>query len=243
MAATTAAVFVSQPQAYADRLIPMLTAKGFSTRHYPAFTIEFIQATPPINNPNFVIVTSPQAVNAAIKAGIALPKNARYFAVGQRSAQALNAADINDVITADNAGSEDLLQHPSFKQLESQYGWLLTGEGGRGLLDKELSTRQLAFERVETYRRRARNQANELSQQLSPPPELAIATSTETLDNLVAISDADSLAALAQCHWLVSSPRIAKSLQKYWPDIGFTVTKGAHADALVAACNSWIKEH
>lgn len=233
-------VFVTQPEINAGGLVAELQAKGFEVRHYPVFSIKWLNPTPRLE-PQFVIATSPNAVTGALKASLQLPQShCQYFAVGRASAQALNQAGIKAVSYPEQAGSDGLVLMPNFKQLAGQHGWLLTGEGGRALIEQQLNSLNAALERVNCYQRQASNQLDKLQHALqSPAPTVAIATSKQTLDNLEHMADAESRKKLAQCHWLVSSERIAAQLLSIWPEARYSLATGPEPEALLAACQAW----
>lgn len=233
-------VLVTQPKINAAGLISALQAQHFEVRHYPAFSIEWLKAKPQ-TTPQFVITTSPNAVTGALKSGIKLPQgNCQYFAVGQASAQALKSAGIKNVIYPEQAGSDGLVTLPAFEQLNGQTGWLLTGEGGRALIEEQLHKLDAQLERVNSYRRQAFNRLDNLQQALQPPaPQCAIATSKQTLDNLQDMADAESQITLGKCHWFVSSKRIAQRLLSLWPEASYSLTSGPQPEALLAACQAW----
>lgn len=239
------AVFVCSPQARGAALCTQLQQAAFETRHYPAFSIDWVPAQTPASKPDCIIVTSPNAVLGAQKSNIALPTNIPYYAVGKGSAQTLLTAEIpvELIQTAATAGSESLLALEALQPNAAIHAWLLTGEGGRGLLEQELPKRQIQFSRIASYRRLANNNPADLADCfVEPVPTLAIASSAEALDNLAAISDADTSAKLGTCHWLVSSPRIGERLTQHWPKASFTLSKGPDNESFVAACQAWQQE-
>lgn len=239
------AVFVCSPQARGATLCTQLQQAAFETRHYPAFSIDWLATQVPTDKPDCIIVTSPNAVLGAIKNNITLPAHIPYYAVGKGSAQALLTAEIavEQIQTASTAGSEGLLALEALQPGQAIHAWLLTGEGGRGLLEQELPKRQIKFSRIASYRRRANNDSAQLATCFADPaPTLAITSSAEALDNLAAISDADTSAKLGACHWLVSSPRLGERLTQHWPKASFTLSKGPDNESFVAACKAWQQE-
>ncbi len=244
-AAQRSAVFVCSPQARGEALCASLAEAGFSSRHYPAFSIEWLPAVAPTKTADCIIVTSPNAVIGAQRSGLALPKNQLYCAVGKGSTQALLDAEIPaaQIQTAATPGSEGLLALSALQPKQAIHAWLLTGEGGRGLLEQVLPTRKIDFSRIASYRRLANQDAAALKQCFAEPdPILAIASSAEALDNLAAISDAATSAKLENCHWLVSSPRLGERLNQHWPTASFTLSKGPDTESFVAACQAWQQE-
>ena len=239
------AVFVCSPQARGAALCSQLQQAAFETRHYPAFSIDWLPAQAPAEQPDCIIVTSPNAVHGAIENNISLPADIPYYAVGKGSAQALLTAEIPSaqIQTANTAGSEGLLALAALQPNQAMHAWLLTGEGGRGLLEQELPKRQIQFSRIASYRRRANNDPKQLGRCFADPaPALAITSSAEALDNLAAISDADTSTKLGACHWLVSSPRLGERLTQHWPNASFTLSKGPDHESFVAACKAWQQE-
>lgn len=236
-------VFISAPLGRAAIIRLALEQAGFACQHYSAFAIEWLPCKPPQNLPSAIIVTSPNAVHGAINAGLKLPPQPRYFAIGRGTAEALAARGIKDCLVAQPAGSEGLLKLNELNARQYPNAWLLTGEGGRGLLEKELPARGIQLQRLACYRRLANNQPQQLAACFeNGPPQISIASSIEALDNLAFISDADTSALLGQCHWLVTSQRIAERLRSHWPDAAFSLCKGPDAKAIVAACQAWQQE-
>lgn len=237
------AVFVSSPNTLAQKLLSALEQHGFHGLHYPAFEIEWLAASTPPTTPSLIIVTSPNAVAGAKQASLSLPPSAQFIATGKGTAKSLKTLGISNAIYPDQAGSEGLLKLPKLQQYQGQPTWLLTGEGGRGLLEVELPKLGIHFDRIATYARHANNNAQQLRNCIqTTPPAISLATSVEALDNLARISDAATSTRLGSSHWIVSSDRIAQRLQQHWPKAQFTQSKGPDGDALLAACIAWKEE-
>lgn len=235
-------VLITLPQINAEPVINGLGKKGFTAKHFPVFSIQWLPVAPNIE-PQFIVVTSPNAVTGALNSKLALPREAhcRYLAVGKASAQALQQAGIEQVSYPAKAGSDGLVELDAFKQCAEQRGWLITGQGGRELIEQQAAAMGASLERVNCYRRQTNHDPKALAQALAEPtPQLAVATSTQALDKLKHMADADCQASLERCHWLVSSPRIATKLTMLWPNAAYTTFTGHQADDIIAACQGWL---
>jgi uroporphyrinogen-III synthase len=128
------------------------------------------------------LVTSPNAVRGAAAlcplrdfAGLAL-------AVGPGTALALRRAGVARVSHPPGRhDSEGLLAMPELAAVDSLA--LLSGEGGRGLLDRTLAERGIAVQRIDVYRRVPRRIANGTLQRLQalPTPKVVWLSSFEAL--------------------------------------------------------------
>lgn len=238
------AVFLCSPESQAAGLITALKHAGFEPKHYPAFSIRWLNPATPTTTPALVVVTSPNAVTGAQKCGITLPLSAQYLAVGKGTESALGKLGIHNVDHPPIAGSEGLLKMTALQQHHDQHAWILTGHGGRGLLESELPKRNISFERIATYERVATNNPENLASVVhNHNIQVSLISSAEALDNLARISDAATSGALGQSHWIVSSKRIAQQLLSHWPEARYTLSEGPDRDSLLAACIAWQEEH
>lgn len=234
-------VLITLPANNFATLADGLAAQHFEARHCPIFRINWLEAKPQ-TTPQFVIATSPNAVAGALKSGLRLPDSTqcRYLAVGQATAKALQQAGITNVSYPKPAGSDGLTALAEFQQCQQQTGWLLTGEGGRPLIEQQAASIGASLERLNYYQRQPIDDLNRLKTALAKPrPPLAVATSMQALDKLKHMADADCQTTLADCHWLVSSTRIAENLTTLWPRASYTQFDGHQANDIIAACQQW----
>lgn len=100
-----------------------------------------------------IVVTSPNAVRHATRLA-RLPRTREWVAVGAASAAALRRLGIARVVTPPRADSEGLLAMPQLSGLRGAGAvGLLTGRGGRGLLQPALEARGVTVQRADVYAR------------------------------------------------------------------------------------------
>lgn len=184
-------VLVTRPAAQAEPLCRLIEAAGGTALRLPLIAIERTSSAAAAQRRlagthDLWIFTS---VNAVKQAQALLPGRwpARVAAIGAATADALAAAGAaNALVPLSGSSSEALLAHPELGALAGQRVLIVTGEGGRDLLERELAARGATVERAETYRR----------VRLPYPPD-AVAAALRRSDILVATS-AELFAHLAQ---------------------------------------------
>ena len=123
----------------------------------------------------------------------------------------------------------------------ARQAWLLSGAGGRGLIDLELSQRGCTLHRIDLYERRARRLPAHRRRALlaiAPPRLLAISS----LDALQAwLGDAELAAASRAWPVLAASPRIARALTEHGLRASI-VAASAQADDLLEAALAYAKQ-
>ena len=179
------------------------------------------------------IFTSRFAVDAAGQLGDLAGFQGVQLAVGASTAAALRRARAPRVqFPPQAANSEALLAMEILRS--ARCVWLLGGEGGRGLIDRELASRGCRVERIDLYRRRPRrlpaNQRRRLLT-LSAPCLLAV-SSLEALDAW--LGDRELAAASLSWPLLVASPRIAEAAAARGLSVA-RVAASARPDDLFAA--------
>jgi uroporphyrinogen-III synthase len=75
------------------------------------------------------------------------------IAIGSATAKALSELGIASMLPTSNQDSEGLLELPALQDPAQHRYALITGEGGRELIEQTLSTRGAPIERIEVYRR------------------------------------------------------------------------------------------
>lgn len=130
------------------------------------------------------------------------------LAVGRRTAQALRRAGVARVLAPARMDSEGLLALAALDPPPARVA-LLTGSGGRGLLEPALRQRGAEVVRVDLYRRHPRPPAAQRVHQLlqRPAPLALLVSSGEALEVLLATPE---LAAAAPgWHAIAASARLA----------------------------------
>jgi uroporphyrinogen-III synthase len=165
------------------------------------------------------------------------------LAPGPGTAAALAATGIADVrIPATSFDSEGLLALPELRDIAGKRVVIFRGEGGRGHLGDTLRERGAQVTYVECYRRAApATGAAGLGEALAQARAHALTlTSSEGLDNLCALLDADDLRRLRQLPAFVPHPRIAEHARSH----GFApVETGATDAGLIAGLLEWFARH
>ncbi len=157
-------VLVTRPRGVAHALIQRITETGAQVTHVPLLVIDALPETDAdralaqnLDRFDCVIVTSRHAVKHAMPRLAAYwpqwPAAQPWLAVGAATAAALTRWGIRASAPAD-ARSEGLLAMPELTDIRGKQILLLTGEGGRGLLDAVLTARGAQLTRYDTYRRR-----------------------------------------------------------------------------------------
>ena len=140
------------------------------------------------------------------------PATLHALAPGPGTAAALAATGIRDVtIPATTFDSEGLLALPAFAQPAGKRVVIFRGEGGRDVLGDTLRARGATVEYVDCYRRAApQSGAGGLAEALRDGRAHALTfTSSEGIDNLWALLDADARARMQRLPAFVPHPRIA----------------------------------
>lgn len=223
-------VLVTRPADTGDALTALLHAHGATVFVAPMLQVDALEETVPgralaqqLEQFHAVIVTSRHAVQHGLPLLAQFwpqwPVGVRWLAVGATTARALGAHGLRAEAPAD-ARSEGLLALPALQHVSGKRILLLTGEGGRGLLERELAARGATVQRLAAYRRTAVTAPTPALAAFSaavatagnhrPPPiqGAALVTSAEALQNLLALAPTLRTAP----SWLIAaSARIAEA--------------------------------
>ena len=215
------AVLVTRPAAQAGALVAALRARGARVHVAPMLAIGPVERPPgsdavALDGFDFVIVTSRNAVTYGLswlaRRGVSWPTGPAWFAVGESTAAALAPEGIAAIVPRD-ARSEGLLALPELADVAGRRILLLTGEGGRGLLESTLAARGASVTRLAVYRRDKPESAAASLGAFRDTCEpglrrVALVTSREAMQNLLA--QADWLPA-SDVSLIVASARIAEA--------------------------------
>lgn len=179
------------------------------------------------------IFTSRFAVDSASRLFDLKRFQGSQLAVGASTAAALRRAGAPRVqFPAQAANSEALLAMEALQS--ARCVWLLSGEGGRGLIDSELARRGCRVERIDLYRRSARRLSSAQRGRLltlSAPCLLAV-SSLEALDAWLA--DRELAAAGQSWPLLAASPRIAQAAAERGLEVAEVAASARPADLFAA---------
>ena len=243
-------ILITRPAGQAERLAARILAAGGEAILYSA-----IEIAPPANPRSLesildrlerfqiAIFISPTAVakgHAAVVARRAWPGALRLAAVGEGTAAALAALGFQVVVAPAGRGdSEALAALPELADVRGKSIVIFRGEGGRETLRRELEARGASVEYAECYRR-VRPTADPtalIARWAQAGIDAVFITSTEGLENLVAILGEKGAAHLRATPAFVPHPRVAEAARKF--GIGKTLVVSPGDDALVEALASF----
>lgn len=156
MSAEHLTAIVTRPQGQAQALLHALAQKDVVAQHYPLLSIAGMPYAMPTMPVDMCVFTSPNAVRCSLKSleGIKLA-GMPCFAIGPATRDSLLAlGDINAMVSDGRYDSESLLAMPSMHAVANKTVLMITGEGGRGLIEKQLRARGANVVVLACYQRR-----------------------------------------------------------------------------------------
>ena len=199
-------IMITRPRQLADRLSELCAAQGATVIRFPC--MEIVNTADNEDNVNkikhidqycLLIFISRNAVYYATRLfqKIGLERiNIPVAAVGIKTAQALAAAGLPNVIHPRTAPSGEALAATQFiKDLKQGSVLILRGHGGARYLGEQLTRQGLKVDYAEVYRRQRPKTRLQWDTQHQPPHLITVA-SGETLANLHAMTAQCSLATL-----------------------------------------------
>jgi uroporphyrinogen-III synthase len=218
-------VLVTRPAPQGAMLCEEITALGGYAVYFP--TIAII----PCQNANllreqiahlqqydWLIFVSRQAVAYSIQLirehWPILPANIKFAAIGEGTAEALQAAGLREVVyPLDEWTSEGLLKLADFQQITGQQVALVKGLGGREILAETLTARGAKITQLITYQR-SLPIYNDISEYLDllrqKKIDIIVCTSGESLHNLIKIIGVANQALLFNVLLVVVSSRLVE---------------------------------
>ena len=155
MNSKTLKVLITRPELQSEKSLAALGACGYDAAALPLFTIRCLLQPVPAGDYDTAIFVSANAVRCAIPLlqGSAIDlKELRCIAIGSATATALRQAGYKAEFPSAGSRSEDLLQQSDILG-DARQVLLVAGEGGRGLIEEELASRNIAVARLEVYAR------------------------------------------------------------------------------------------
>jgi len=152
-------VWVSRSSPGADRLSEFLVTSGYEVVCQPVITIEPIMPKQRTLEATDLIFLSEHAVTLGYKYLQAADFDfslARTFAIGPTTAAKLKNFGLRPIVPAEHS-SEGLLALSGLTSVSGREILLLSGEGGRDILEAELSQRGAKTTKVSLYRREPAN--------------------------------------------------------------------------------------
>lgn len=220
-------ILLTRPKHQAQALMSALQALPAHVELFPTLEIvpvnvEASQYRNSLEQADKVIFTSANAVEHGLEL---LPeehvKLKQLFAIGTGTEAALANNNINNVIKpSSDFSSEGLLALPELQDVAQQDITIIKGEGGRELLQTELTQRQANVSIINVYKRVMPDidVTSYFEEWNNQPIDLIISTSSESLDNLWQMFGSDSHAWLSKTAVLVLSENMQQTAQQ----LGFT---------------------
>ena len=215
-----AGIVITRPALQASQLAQKIAALGGTPLIFPTIVI-----MPPNDRRalddvhqrlaqfDYAVFVSANAAEFGIGDPAKWPATLPAFAPGPGTAAALSAAGIVDVrVPTTTMDSEGLLALPEFVASAGKRVVVFRGGGGRDLLGELLTVRGAQVTHVDCYRRGRPETGAEglVAAWRDGRIDAVTLTSTEGLDNLWSMLDADGRQALAATPAFVSHPRIAE---------------------------------
>ncbi len=239
-------VLVTRPARQAAAFAQKLAALGASPIIYPAIVIlppadrarlAEIHAT--LERYDFAFFVSTNAVEYGAPVPGCWPPHLIAFAPGPGTADALACVGISNVrVPLTTFDSEGVLALPELADVRGRRGIVFRGEGGREVLSDALRARGAYVDQVSCYRRsRPSGSAEGLIEALREGRVQAVTvTSSEGLDNLLAILGSDGPTMLESVPVFAPHPRIGERARA----LGLSVVDTAGGDAgLIAGLIKW----
>jgi uroporphyrinogen-III synthase len=240
-------VAVCRPAIQGKQLTEALEKAGFKAFAQPFFSTEPALNTAQITaeleaqQPEIIIFVSSTAVDYAQQA-LAITKwraliqqSTTFIAVGQTTAKALHAYNINAVIVPEQENSEGLLALNILQHVTNKNIMIVRGDHGRELLADTLKARLANVRYLASYKKVWRQyNANILAKQWQKYQiNCIVITSVALLDTLVNLLAASSSKTywLKHCYWVVASPRIAKQAKMH--NINKVITANGASDQAI----------
>ena len=213
-------VLVTRPARHAAGVDAPLAALGARPLVFPAIVIlppadtaALERVHTALDRYDIAVFVSANAVEYGVPAAGRWPARLRAFAPGPGTAAALAAAGVHGAtIPATTFDSEGLLALPDLAQPAGKRVVIFRGDGRRELLGDTLKARGATVDYVGCYRRAApQSGAGGLVETLREGRlHASTFTSSEGLDNLVALLDAEALRRFKAIPAFVPHPRIAE---------------------------------
>lgn len=238
-------VLIGRPAAQAEPLCRLIEQAGGVAVKLPLIAIERI-ANPGeaqrrlAGGHELWIFTSANAVRHALPL---LPAEwpHRVAALGAATADALAAAGAaGAIVPLSGSSSEALLAHPELAVLQGRRVLIVTGQGGRDVLERELAARGAEVQRAETYRRVRLPYAPEAVAAALRRSDVMIATSGEMLEHLAQLAPGPVQSRLRRLPLVVPSQRVIETARGFGWDGAHRVVDPVSDPALCEACASFV---
>ncbi len=246
----------TRPAHQQDGLKLLLEAQGAQVIAFPA--IEIIEAETTdfhrrliknIGHYDIALFVSRNAVDGAFRylVGDKLPAGLKLGVIGEGTRQAL-AGQVNDLgdrlVQAHPYNSEGLLAASELQQVAGKNILIFRGQQGRNLLGDELRARGATVGYCEVYRRKLPEHDDNSFAQLTSEqfPTLAVFTSNEGMQNVVALVNGRAHRELLDIPWLLISERMRESAVNLGHNAATIIAANANDEGIQQTINEWARE-
>ena len=244
-------VMVTRPTHQAGPLMSQLETAGAKPWLYPLLEIAPITSTAlerhiaQLKQYDMAIFISPNAVHygaEAVTSRQSWPASLQLATVGTGTAHELEDRlhRIPDIIPAMGNDSEALLAETAMQHVAGKRILIFRGRGGREQLAKTLRARGAQVDYAEVYeRRRPTADSGALNEALRTGTiDVIVITSSEALDNLLAMVEPTNLSALRKIQMLVIHPRQAEHVRQHGFILEPIIAQDGSVDAIIKALTS-----
>jgi uroporphyrinogen-III synthase len=243
-------VLVTRPELQAMPLCRLLESLGASTLRLPAIEIKALESRRALaeqlgalQNFDVILFTSANAVRYGVSF-LDQKRDLTLAALGPATSRALNQAGYRVAIQPESFDSEGLLSHSGLERVAGRRILIITGVGGRDLLQLELTRRGATVVCAEVYERVSATlsaAALEAVQERFTRGELQVVTAT-SLDigaALLKLAPFELRREFERAHWLVPGERVASGLRELGLEAPLLKADSAEDQDLVAALIRW----
>lgn len=243
-------VLVTRPELQAMPLCRLLESSGATTLRLPAVEIKALkdrralaEQLGALQNFDVILFTSANAVRFGVSF-LGQKRDLTLAALGPATSRALNQAGYRVAIQPDSFDSEGLLAHPRLERVAGHRILIITGTGGRDLLQLELTRRGATVVCADVYERAPATPsaaALEAVQERFAAGELQVitATSLEIGASLLKLAPPKLRGEFERVHWLVPGERVASGLRELGLTAPLLQADSAEDQDLVAALIRW----
>lgn len=237
-------VVITRPAPEGADLCRAISAEGGEAIAYPTLEIQPLPVRQPRPNSDITLFISRNAVRYGVEAYPALKQSGvggLLAAVGGGTAATLLQLSGRsvDLVPSHRFDSEGLLSLPELQQLHGKVIHILKGEGGRALLQQQLSARGAEVVTTDCYQRALPTHPAPSPWLQANPIDLVITTSNGSLENLIELTPPTHRHALLQSPIMVVSSRGSVYAQQLGFSLPAIVASGADTASLMLALQRW----
>lgn len=183
-------VLNTRPMGQQDRLNQLLMFYGLQGLHFPLLEIAPLSALPllPEQHWDVALFTSSNAVQYCLHQYKTLPKADQYLCIGMATNDTLKELTKLEGSYPDIPDSEAMLAMPALADCSGKRIALISGLGGRDLLENTIRARGALLHRFDVYERRMPNYPPEKVVQALEQCASIVITSGDSLKNLLKLT-------------------------------------------------------